>query len=394
MDSKNLVIISIGDEILSGRTVNTNASYLSRIFASAGIKTLRHIAAGDRKEDIADTVTHCMKAADIIIITGGIGPTDDDITIESVADALGQNLTVNGTLKDQFAERLSDDRIAVKLATVMDNAELLDNGEGLAYGQYVRISETDIFILPGVPEEVRDITENRIITKYESTGHSTGYLRTSGIYESEILKELRQKAGSALAERTALLPFAGGVDIVLYEPSEGDYSRLQDIFSEYIYSRTMDESLSERVGAILKERELTLSSAESCTAGLVSKLITDTPGSSRYFRGGIAAYSNDVKSSVLDVDGEILNRHGAVSRQAAEAMALGIRELMRSDIGISVTGIAGPGGGTESKPRGLVHMTVAFNKTTSFKYVFNGSRSSNRNFSAYYLLFNLYRRLR
>ena len=393
MDSKSLVIISIGDEILSGRTLNTNASYLSRVFAFAGIKTLRHIAAGDRKGDIADTVTHYIKAADIIIITGGIGPTDDDITVESVADALGQNLTVSSTLKQEFMKRLNNEQIAVKLATVMENAELLDNTEGLAYGQHINVSDTDIFILPGIPGEVRDITENHIITKYESTRCSAVYLRTSGIYESDILKELRNSS-SGLAERIALLPFAGGVDIVLYEPSEGDYSRLQDIFSEYIYSRTMDESLSERVGTILKEKRLTLSTAESCTAGLVSKLITDTPGSSHYFRGGIAAYSNEIKSRILDVDRQILNTHGAVSRQTAEAMALGIRKLMKSDIGISVTGIAGPGGGTEDKPAGLVYMAVAFNKTTSFKYIFNGSRSSNRNFSAYYLLFNLYRRLR
>ncbi|MDY6786783.1 MAG: molybdopterin-binding protein, partial [candidate division WOR-3 bacterium] len=168
MDSKNLVIISIGDEILSGRTINTNASYLSRAFSSIGIKTLKHIAAGDRKGDIADTVIHYMKAADIIIITGGIGPTDDDITVESVADALGQNLTVSSTLKQGFMKRLNNEQIAVKLATVMENAELLENGEGLAYGQHINVSDTDIFILPGVPGEVRNITENRIITKYES----------------------------------------------------------------------------------------------------------------------------------------------------------------------------------------------------------------------------------
>lgn len=393
MDSKNLVIISIGDEILSGRTINTNASYLSRAFSSIGIKTLKHIAAGDRKGDIADTVIHYMKAADIIIITGGIGPTDDDITVESVADALGQNLTVSSTLKQGFMKRLNNEQIAVKLATVMENAELLENGEGLAYGQHINVSDTDIFILPGVPGEVRDITENRIITKYESTGCSARYLRTSGIYESDILKELRNSS-SASAERIALLPFAGGVDIVLYEPSKGDYSRLQDIFSEYIYSRAMDESLSERVGAMLTEKGLTLSTAESCTAGLVSKLITDVPGSSQYFKGGVTAYSNEIKLRILDVDSEILDKHGAVSRQTAEAMAQGIRRLMKSDIGISVTGIAGPGGGTDDKPAGLVYMAVAFNKTTSFKYIFNGSRSSNRNFSAHYLLFNLYRRLR
>ncbi|MDY6788265.1 MAG: nicotinamide-nucleotide amidohydrolase family protein, partial [candidate division WOR-3 bacterium] len=206
-------------------------------------------------------------------------------------------------------------------------------------------------------------------------------------------KALRNSS-SAPAERIALLPFAGGVDIVLYEPSKGDYSRLQDIFSEYIYSRTMDESLSERVGAMLTEKGLTLSTAESCTAGLVSKLITDVPGSSQYFKGGVTAYSNEIKLRILDVDSEILDKHGAVSRQTAEAMAQGIRRLMKSDIGISVTGIAGPGGGTDDKPAGLVYMAVAFNKTTSFKYIFNGSRSSNRNFSAHYLLFNLYRRLR
>lgn len=325
-------IITIGDELLSGHTVDTNAVYIGRRLVDMGHTVRRMVTVGDSARDIAAGLKRALKS-DVIITTGGLGTTIDDITKQSVTDALGTKLVGE----------------AIPLA----------NPAGTAPGIFIEEGKTLIFLLPGVPREMKLIFENQVVPllRQRLASHSliTVTFHTTGIPESRI-QELISEIGD-----TAFLPHHTGVDLRISRKTKGEMEELRKFLKrrlgEALYGED-DDTLEVVVGKLLKSGHLTIGVAESLTGGLVMHRITNVSGSSEYFLGGVVAYSNELKSAILGVKGETLKRYGAVSRQTALEMADGIRKATGADIGASTTGIAGPTGGTEKKPVGLIYTAV------------------------------------
>jgi len=384
----NSYILIIGDEILSGRTCDSNSCYIARRINELGISPKSIITIGDDKILIEQTISTLLEQADIIFICGGLGPTPDDKTVISVANVLKRRLVLDETILSRnekyFAKQNQEvPELATKQALVPQGAIILNNPVGQAPGMILKHGKKSIVLLPGVPIEMEKIFETGVFP-YLNDNYSLKpdfilYIRTTNISEMVIVEKISDVIKRFKGISTAYLPSVLGVDIKISSiPDKKMFSLLDKEITarlkSYIYGHG-HETIEDVIGNLLRKRQLTLSIAESCTGGLISDKITNTPGSSEYFIGSIIVYNNKIKKLFAGVKDETLKKNGAVSKETVIEMALGIRERFNTDIGIGVSGIAGPTGATKDKPIGLVYIGIAGKKASYYEeHIFNGNR--------------------
>jgi nicotinamide-nucleotide amidase len=371
-------LIATGTELLSGGVLDTNSLFLSEELLLIGIETAFKTVVGDDEQDMEEALRRAFGRAQVVIVTGGIGPTEDDITRKVIAKIVKKRLVLNEDALKAIHTRLagrgkefatSNDRQAL----IPTGARLLQNPIGIAPGFFIDEEGLFIAVLPGVPKEMRTMFSERLRPVLEERFGGRTFirrriLRTCGLSESAVNQAIQNilKSGSPSVGLT--VKEMGGVDIRIIargtsaEQAQALVDRtdagIREKLGDAVYGVDGQE-LEEVVGALLKQRRLKLSVAESCTGGLIGGRITSIAGSSEYFERGSVVYSDLAKTEMLGVPGDLIERHGAVSCQVAEAMAKGIRQSAHADLGLSVTGIAGPGGGTEKKPVGLVYTALA-----------------------------------
>lgn len=397
----NASICTIGDEILIGQIVDTNSSHIARALNSIGINVSSMQSTGDDHKAIIDTLTEELKKSDIVIVTGGLGPTKDDITKKALGELSGSSGCRTDERQLEIIHRILGARgldvldINIAQASVPDTCEVIPNRLGTAPIMVFRFPEerfghaATLYSLPGVPFEalgaLEDVLED-IKSHYPLSVIRHRTLMTFGMAESALSKRIEEWEDS-LPENMhiAYLPDQlKGVRLRLSaygdhneELMEEELSRLKELIGDILYSE-QDDTLEECIGRILRDHGKTVSAAESCTGGLISSLLTSVPGSSEYYLGSVTSYANEVKTGVLGVPEEIIERHGAVSSECVAAMAEGVRRLTGSDYSVATSGIAGPGGGSEEKPVGLVWIGVSSQEgTETFRMVFKGDRKRN-----------------
>jgi nicotinamide-nucleotide amidase len=370
-------IITIGDELMYGSRVDTNAAFLAQKLDAAGIEVKYITSTGDNMDQMSDVINLALRRAEIVITTGGLGPTDDDITKKAICKVFKRNLifheNILADLQKRFAARgLKMPAINQNQALLPQGARLLANKFGSALGIVIEEQNRFFCSLPGVPVEMKTITDEELMpilaAKTADLVTVRYKLRTTGIMESAVAEKIRSGLKFAEGVSLAYLPSYRGVDLCIKgigtvrEEVEAGVRLLADgirpTVKKYVYTED-DRDLETVVGDLLIEKGLTLASAESCTGGLLGGHITAIPGSSQYYLGGVVAYANEIKMNRLGVVREVIEKHGAVSAEAAKAMAAGVVKAFVSDIGVSITGIAGPDGGTEEKPVGTVFVGVA-----------------------------------
>lgn len=402
MAENNACIITVGNELLSGRTLNTNAQYISAKLNLMGISVVRHVTVGDNAGQIVSTLRTSLGKYRYIFITGGLGPTDDDRTLQSAARALDREIVQDRDMLAYMEKNLrgtySNTR---KLSMRIKGGILLQNNEGTAYGQCIHHGESFVYLLPGVHAEAVSIMDSiaEQLKQNDTVSQNTS-IRVYAIKESELTHQLSLILENSVMGKIALLPSYGYVDIILYRDkfSASDGDLIKEKITRHLKGHIIPgddlSDISMQAGHMLIKRGLFISCAESCTGGMLSKRITDIPGSSAYFMGSVTAYSNDCKIKLLNVSKSDIKQYGAVSVKVSEQMARGAAELFNTDIGVSVTGIAGPGGGTEEKPVGTVFSSISFNRTVKTEHMaFSGSRNSIRSMAAGYIIYNIIRTL-
>jgi len=387
-------IITIGDEILIGQVTDTNAVWISQKLNELGVQVGEMVTVSDHAGQITRTLDRYLGRFDLLIMTGGLGPTGDDITKQTLADYFESKMVTNPVVLERitafFKERgRTMIESNLKQADVPEGCRVLINNHGTAPGMWFEKKGTIVISLPGVPYEMKGLMTDHVLpeikirSKVPEVVHRT--IMTQGIPESYLAAMLR-KWEAALPDcvKLAYLPNPGMVRLRLTvvdkcaeeakQILDINIRKLLDIIPEHIFGYD-DISLGASLGALVRERGLTMATAESCTGGNIAHLVTSVPGSSAYFLGSVVAYDNRIKSGVLGVDPALIEEKGAVSREVAEAMARGVQALMGSDTSISTSGIAGPGGGTEDKPVGTTWITVRHGDTSySMKYRLGGSR--------------------
>ncbi|OPY58204.1 MAG: Nicotinamide-nucleotide amidohydrolase PncC [Pelotomaculum sp. PtaU1.Bin035] len=390
------VLIFTGSELLQGRVTNSHAQYLGRRLSQLNIGVTLHITVGDNMEMLGQAVRQAMANADLILITGGLGPTNDDLTKETVAGVLGVPMVLDekslAVIKELFGSHgMSMPESNYKQALFPKGSVILPNTRGTAPGALMEKDDKIIALLPGPPHELTAMFEGELVpflSKKAGGGAVTGYkvFKLAGISESavqDMVKDLDRQdnpgitylanPGEVQVRISARAPTSEQAEKMVAELSGEIRCRLED----YIFSD--GEALEYVVSKYLIRTGLSISVAESCTGGLIAAKLTDVPGSSDYFTGGVVAYSNEIKQALLGVAPEILNQYGAVSKQTADAMAEGVRNLTGTSLGLAVTGIAGPGGGTQDKPRGLVYISLSSADGTSCReFHFPGERPAVR----------------
>jgi nicotinamide-nucleotide amidase len=392
------IIISIGDELILGQTVDTNAAWLSNELAAIGITVIEHLTLADDLEVIVKHLQHGAENADVILATGGLGPTEDDLTRHALADVLDQKLQLHepslGRI-EQFFSRINramapTNRIQAMIPT---GCEVIDNELGTAPGLYSKIGKAAAFFFPGVPAEMKNMFTNFVVAKLKEkfkTQPSPGViitrtLHTVGTGESDLAEIIGDLMGRACNPTVNTTAKAGQVSIRINARAEDDSAarklivpieqQLRDRLGNLIFGYD-DETLPQVVGRMLREQGQTLAVAESCTGGLLAQELTDTAGSSDYFKCGWVTYSNQTKVDLLQVDKTIIDKFGAVSEEVAQQLASNARRLGDSDYAIGITGIAGPTGGSTDKPVGLVYIGLADkNDVTVKRQVFPGDRT-------------------
>ena len=402
-------ICTIGDEILIGQIVDTNSSHIASALEDTGIKVTRMVSIGDQHEEIVSTLDRELKINDIVIVTGGLGPTKDDITKKALADLSGTSEYKTDERQSEIIHHILSSRgldvldINIAQASVPVTCDVIPNRLGTAPIMVFSFDEdryghkATLYSLPGVPYEALGALEE--VLEHIKASHSVSNIyhktiMTYGIAESALSKMIEEWEDSLPQDmHLAYLPNQlTGVRLRLSsygtapENVDKEIEKLKNILGDLIYS-DHEDTLQECVGRILNAHKKTLSTAESCTGGTISQLITSVPGSSAYFLGGVTSYANSVKTGVLGVPEEIISRHGAVSAECVEKMAEGVRELTGSDFAVATSGIAGPGGGSEEKPVGLAWIGISSaNGTETYKVQYNGDRKRNIERSAAYAL--------
>ncbi len=391
------ILISIGDELLIGQVVNTNASWLGAQLNNIGIPVLRILSISDNKKEIIENLRIAEKEAEIIIITGGLGPTKDDITKHTLSEYFDSPLVFNEEVYQQiealFALRgFRVTEINRKQAEVPANCKAIINPLGTAPGMWFEKNRTIFISLPGVPFEMHALMEKEVLPALSKRVLGQFIFQknilTQGVGES-FLAEIISDWEDALPENMSLayLPQPGMVRLRLTskgtnerqtkESLATELKKLQQLIPQYIYGYD-DDTLESVVGALLKKTGKTLSTAESCTGGYLSSLIVSVSGSSAYFTGSIVAYDNKIKENVLGVKKEIIEVQGAVSKETVEAMALGVQQLLQTDYAIAVSGIAGPDGGTAEKPVGTIWIAIAIpDRVFSERFMHGEDRGRN-----------------
>lgn len=379
-------VITIGDEILYGQITDTNSKWISEELDKIGIKTIRKSSVGDQKQQILNILDESLKRADIVLITGGLGPTKDDITKKTLAEYFNDELVINphaeAFIRGFFEKRGRPfTELNRQQAAIPSKCTYLHNATGTAPGMLFEHNGKVIVSMPGVPLEMKYLISNEVIprikSKFELPEIVHKIIRTIGLGES-FLAERIENWEDSLPEhiKLAYLPSFGEVKLRLTGMGENrskveeqiqlEVNKLIPLIEEHIFSFE-NEEIEKSVGKILNESETSLSVAESCTGGYLSHLLTSIPGSSAYFMGGVVSYSNEAKMDVLKVKQETLTKFGAVSEQTVIEMAEGVRNVMKTTYGIATSGIAGPDGGTDEKPVGTVWLAVTDGKQTLTK---------------------------
>ena len=397
-------ICTIGDEILIGQIIDTNSSHISQALNNIGIQVTRMVSIGDDMDAIVNSLESELSRNDIVIVTGGLGPTKDDITKNALARLSGTTAYKTDQRQLEIIHKILSSRgldvldINLAQASVPDNCEVIPNRLGTAPVMVFRFPEdrfghpATLYSLPGVPFEALGALDEvmadiRLHNRMSDIHHRT--VMTFGIAESALSKMIEEWEDSLPQDiHLAYLPNAltgvrlrlsiyGGIKEEEEARIDAEITRLKAILGDYIYSEEED-TLEGCIGRILGRNGKTLSTAESCTGGTISSMITSVPGSSGYFLGSVTSYANSVKTDVLGVPEEIISRYGAVSSQCVAAMAEGVRKLTGSDYSVATSGIAGPGGGTDEKPVGLVWIGVSSESgTETFKATFRSDRKRN-----------------
>jgi nicotinamide-nucleotide amidase len=386
-------IITIGNELSSGRTLDLNSWYAAGRLTASGLKVTRITSVGDDHKMVSDALKRAVEASRFVIVTGGLGSTDDDITNEIVAQALNRPLCLDQQMLEQIKDHAKVRKIKVtssleKMAWMPEGSRML-NPKGSACGFSLIEKEVHLYFLPGVPDQMRYLMDKSVLPEILSRYKTLPIMRQRilklyGLNEpgiAEIFKKIQGKTGNIVfgfyprfPENHITISLRGQDEPTVTKELERVEMEVRRLVGPYIFGAG-DQNMEEVVGHLLLEKNLSISVAESCTGGLIGHRLTSVPGSSSYFHGGVVVYSNQSKVDLLRVDPRTLETHGAVSERTVEEMARGVRDRIKTDLGLAVTGIAGPDGGTRQKPVGTVHVGLAArNKTFSREYRFWGNR--------------------
>jgi nicotinamide-nucleotide amidase len=370
-------ILAVGSELLGTERLDTNSLRLTETLLRHGVELRRKSVIGDVEEEIAAELRELLPRVELILVSGGLGPTADDVTREAAAAALGRSLAVDAEVLDGIERRFQ--RLGWKMpevnrrqAQVIDGAEVLSNPRGSAPGMRLTAAGATIFLFPGVPSELSGMVEQHLepwlAPRSGGVSSETAVLKVAGLPESMV----EERIAPAYEEfgRQSITILAKPADVRLLATATGPpaqrqarlaamTARLAALVGDAVYSRSEEETLESVVGGLLRAAGATLTVAESCTGGLLGERLTRVAGSSDYFLGGAITYDDRLKTAMLGVPAALLAAHGAVSEAVARAMAEGVRSRLGSDYGAAITGIAGPGGGSEDKPVGTVHLAIA-----------------------------------
>ncbi|GAB1348905.1 competence/damage-inducible protein A [Ignavibacteriales bacterium] len=392
-------VISIGDELLIGQTINTNASYIGAKLTETGLIVSRVVTTSDEMENIIHEIDAALKNSDVVLVTGGLGPTHDDLTREAICKYFNTSLRRDEDVYNDIKERFA--RFGRELTPtnedqcmVPDCCQAIRNFNGTAPGYWIEKDDKVVVVMPGVPREMKAMVENFVLpnlkTRYNDRLKKIARLNilTTGIAESTLYDKLSPIDEVFPDVKVAFLPNLNGVKIRLSAEADTMETATEIVMAaqqqlrlragRYIYCEG-DDDLSKVIGNLLRERQLTLAIAESCTGGNISNLLTDHSGSSEYYERGIVAYSNASKVEILNVDEDLISEKGSVSEEVALEMCKGVRSISGTDLGLSITGILGPKGATPTKPVGLVYIGVAsHDRSVVRKFNFGGTRIENK----------------
>ena len=393
-------IIAVGSELLTPYRLDTNSLYLTEKLNALGIEVRFKTVVGDDRERLARVLRAALDRSNLIILTGGLGPTEDDVNREVVAEALARPLrevaAVRKSLEERFARlgRAMSPNNA-RQALVPEGAEWLENKKGTAPGLWIEEDGVHILLLPGPPHELEAMFESACLPRLErlSTGErlSSRVYKVVGLPESEVDQRIAPIYKAYVNPTTTILAVAGAIEIHLRARAANEDEaqalltelgdKIELALGDHVFS-TRGESLEQIVAMYLNMKQKSVAVAESCTGGLLSERLTRVPGSSGYFLGGVVCYSNDLKTKLAGVPPALLETHGAVSKPVAQALAEGIRNRSGADIGIGITGVAGPSGGTPEKPVGLVYISLADERGTQVReFRFPGDRDRIRHWA-------------
>jgi nicotinamide-nucleotide amidase len=393
----HIEIVTIGNELLLGLTQDTNSSWLAQKLNGFGLQVSRITSVADSRKAILEILSETDARADIIIMTGGLGPTSDDITKPVLCEFFKTRLVFNNEIYEHIKSLLIGRNCEInehnrKQAEVPESAAILHNDEGTAPGLWFEKGKKIFISLPGVPFEMKSLISNRVIPElrkrfaFPAVYYKT--LVTQGSFEAQLAERLKDFEDELPGNISfAYIPSPGIIRLrlgtsgenpeVVKRNVEQQILRLQKIIPEYIVGYDND-TLQVIIGNMLNYRQQTLSVSESCTGGMISSLITSVPGSSAWFKGGLVAYSNEIKRDQLAVDKSVIDRYGAVSRNVVEDMAINTRLLFDTHYSVAVSGIAGPGGGSDEKPVGTTWIAVSSrNITRAEEFRFGDNRERN-----------------
>lgn len=399
LERKTAACLAVGSELLGDQRLDSNSLTVTRTLARYGISIEEKRVAGDSVEQVAEAVRELLARHHLVVVTGGLGPTADDVTRDAIARALERGIEPSAEVEGWIRERYRSlgremPDVCLTMARVVEGSRPLRNDRGSAPGLLVETHGRIVAVFPGVPWEMEDMLERDLVP--EIAAWSGGAARVSrimllgGVVESDTEEKIRHLYDRFGRENVTILASRGVVRLVLSAEGYEAAARRRVLTMETVFREVLGDDvagvdvdgLAEVVLGALREQRQTLATAESCTGGLISADLTEVAGASEVFLGGVVSYSNEVKEDLLGVPHETLVAHGAVSEEVARAMAEGVRERVAADWGIGITGIAGPGGGTEEKPVGLVHWAVAGPGGTEVRHrVFFGNRSIIRRWS-------------
>ena len=396
-------IITIGDEILIGQTVDTNSAWIGTELNLMGLRINRITSISDNRDEIASALNEALSRAEVVLLTGGLGPTSDDLTKDTLAGYFGGKLVMDAGVLENITERLRRRNLNMnennrQQAMVPDNCKVLQNLTGTAPGMLFEKSGKIVVSMPGVPHEMKHIMKEHVLPLLAERlpggviVHKN--IMTYGVAEAILAERLTTFEDQLPGEvRLAYLPAYGVIKLRLTAAGSDEkkirksvseqVEKLYKIIPDVIYGED-EVMLEEVVGKLLNDNKLTVSTAESCTGGKIASLITSVPGSSGWFRGSVVAYDNSIKTGILGVSKETLRLYGAVSAETAGEMARGARRLMGTDYSVAVTGIAGPTGGTAEKPVGTVWIAIDSERgVVTEKQIFADNRQINISRSSY-----------
>lgn len=394
-------LIAVGTEILLGNIVNTNAAYLAEKCAVLGLSLFHQSAVGDNEERLEDTLKTALQRSDVVILSGGLGPTKDDLTKEVAAKVMEMPLVedehtrkrIKGFFKNSQFKTITDNNW--KQAQVPEGAIVIENENGTAPGLIMEKDGKAVILLPGPPNELKPMFEKDISPYLNKLVPDIIYscmVKICGMGESYVETQIADLIEHQTNPTIAPYAKVGEVHLRVTAKAESEkeakklikpmVKELKNRFGDNVYSTEENETLEESIINLLREKELTLTTAESCTGGMLAARLTNVPGVSEVFKQGLVTYCNRAKKKLLEVKKNTLKEHGAVSEKTAKEMAKNGAFITGSDVCVSITGIAGPGGGTEEKPVGLVYMACCYNNTCKVKeYQFKGDRNKIREYS-------------